>query len=577
MKLFFAFLLFLNHFSLNAQSFKNDFFIISHLSMLNGKNEEPIGGGGYYLFWDTCINNQMYKYLSVWTDLPKNCNISYKRWLLRIEPMKIFIYYPNIGVEKTLYDMSKTIGDTIRISSPKIIKLQNIICSRFDTVPSEEHMRIVIKDTLINYGGIIRKTLYFNDSFTAWAAGLGSLHSHFLDPFGQSRYDSSYVGELFGFLTKNEIYYHLFDTIYPYIYNAASNWRFPPFYISQNCSDPSHPDTIQLDTSLCYRPENYQNIALKLDKVKYACGDTVRAKLDIAYAPPAYSYQWIPDSVMVVRPYNNLPAKITLNTKVSNPICNKYWESNIPTSCKYCSDTLYNASIQSNQSRDTFYCPEPILRNYTAKGKDTSIHWQYLNPLPIVYSNQIYTVKNIVYNSYCRDTITTDTLLLICNTPCSFAQQACAHIESDKNIIFTTETVQYSAICDSHCIGFSYQWDNGRSQETLPLNYTDSTFIKKLIYWNSYGIKDTAIHLLKVKQKSGVSNIASNLSIQYENPHLIIHTSQKIDDISIYDMLGNLVWYSKETDIIDLSKFETGLYLLKVNVNEAIWIKKIIR
>jgi hypothetical protein len=332
-----------------------------------------------------------------------------------------------------------------------------------------------------------------------------------------------------------------------------------------------------LDTNLCYRPANYQNIEIRLDKWKYQCGDTLRAHLQTGYFPPNFSYQWIPDSMVVVRPINGKAPTINLKTYGSNPLCNQDWKITPNTNCAYCKDTSFSPRIKSSSSFDNFFCPNPIVRTYTPIGSDTSLHWYYLKPPPITYTNQVYYVKNVVYNQYCRDTITTDTLFLHCNIPCAFPQKACAHIICNKQSVYKGEVIQYTAVCDSHCTGFSYEWDNGLSTESLPLSYPDTTYTKKLYCWNSFGIRDTLIHTIKVKWGSGTEQFSSSVIYGIENNQLNIYTERKVNSIELYDMLGNRCLNAENIKQIDLSNFAKGIYILHIKIDGEMIIQKMVR
>ncbi len=74
----------------------------------------------------------------------------------------------------------------------------------------------------------------------------------------------------------------------------------------------------------------------------------------------------------------------------------------------------------------------------------------------------------------------------------------------------------------------------------------------------------------------------SNLSdiLIYPNPtknYFIIDTKYQINEINIYNQLGELILNKTNTKKVDLSKFEKGIYIVKIKTNKSIIVKNIIK
>jgi hypothetical protein len=57
---------------------------------------------------------------------------------------------------------------------------------------------------------------------------------------------------------------------------------------------------------------------------------------------------------------------------------------------------------------------------------------------------------------------------------------------------------------------------------------------------------------------------------------LYISTNQTLESVSLYEILGKEVYASKHSNHIDVSRYQQGIYLLKIETNRGFITKKII-
>jgi len=76
---------------------------------------------------------------------------------------------------------------------------------------------------------------------------------------------------------------------------------------------------------------------------------------------------------------------------------------------------------------------------------------------------------------------------------------------------------------------------------------------------------------------SEISN--ANISIYPDLSNSILYIKGLTDDakISIYELSGRLVYYNTNNNQIDISKFQNGVYLIKIKTALGVITKKIIR
>lgn len=518
---------------------------------------------------DLCINQKVYRRILLHPDLQSYCRSdeNYGIWYIRTDSSKIFIYYPKGNIEKLLYDFGAKKGDTIRISSPGYSSSILYI----DSLPGTEEKKVVRLDTTILYENTYRKTLYFENDTIIWIEGIGVINAVWLDPFGKRRFvhPSFDRFEMLGVFTNDSVTTfnrnpQLWKTSYFNIWNCN---KFKPFYLYPHCDTPSIVDTIQLDRARCSYPSTYQNFNIKQNIINGECRDTIMLSLDIKYAPPSFSYKFIPDSFVVLNPpYDSM--KTTLYTFVNDSICNKKIEYYPTHQCVICKDSLYKLNIVSIKPLDTFYCPDSIKRHYTVLSGnfDTSFSWKFLKPLPIIYGNsENYAIKVIANNQFCIDTFITDTLQLYCNDKCKFTQIPCVNLMSDKSMARINDTIQFSHSCFSNCIGYQYQWAKGNEIEIIPSNFTDSVLNKKLYYWNSFSIIDSASLQVKIDYKSRLSGQDNNLwQWRIEKNILYIENNNESLSLKIIDLLGQVKIDRKVIQSLDLNGISNGIYLLQI-------------
>jgi hypothetical protein len=524
----------------------------------------------YVIDSEVCLNQKIYQQLKLTFNLMEYCifNKNEEIWYLRTDSSKTFIYYPKVNVEKLLYDFGAKKGDTICISPPGYSASILFI----DSMPGPEQKKVVRLDTTILYENTYRKTIYFENDTIVWIEGIGVTNAVWLDPFGKRRFvNPSYDRfEMLGVITNDSLTLFnpnplLWKTSYLNVWYSCK--KFNPFYLYQHCDTPSIVDTIQLDRSRCSYPATYQNFTIKQDKINGKCRDTIKLSLDIQYAPPSFTYKFIPDSFVVLNPpYDSM--KTTLYTFVADSVCNKKIVYYPTHQCDICRDSIYKLNIVSNKPLDTFYCPDSIKRNYTVLSGnfDTSFSWKFLKPLPIIYGNlENYAIKVIAKNQYCIDTFISDTLQLYCNDKCKFTQIPCINLMSDKAIARINDTIHFSHSCISNCVGYQYQWAKGNEIEIIPSNFTDSVLNKKLYYWNSFSIVDSASLQVKIDYKSLLSRPENNLwQWRIEKNILYIENNNEPLSLKIIDLLGQVKIDQKVIQSLDLNGISNGIYLLQI-------------
>jgi hypothetical protein len=80
-------------------------------------------------------------------------------------------------------------------------------------------------------------------------------------------------------------------------------------------------------------------------------------------------------------------------------------------------------------------------------------------------------------------------------------------------------------------------------------------------------------HTLSIENEIGV-----NIDV-YPNPvteTLFISTTQILESVQLYDILGKLVYSSKHSNIIDVSHYQQGMYILIIKTNNSSITKKIL-
>lgn len=529
------------------------------------------GNDGIYFYNDTCIKGEKYKipYLGRPYD-----PIKFKKrgtWFLKIDSPKILIYYPYLDKEYVLYDFSAITGSNVTIRSPKPFIDQNSYF--YDTLAYDSITRQVASNTIQYYHGVPRRVLTFVGDTIKWVEGFGAINYDLLDPFGIKRDQFNYKTRIYtSFANINDTSYWFKS--YP-LFNGCDAYKICQyesaiptlFYFSQDCNNASKIDTIQLSCSKCQTPKTYKKFLLYTNIGFNSCRDTMSAKLYVQESAPTFRYRFLSDSVAIVKPPNkSVTYKVMLYDAVDST-CNDTLTGTRDYSCDYCTDSIFRPSIVSTKPLDTFYCPDSIIRSYSIKSGNTdgSLIYKLLHPLPKYYGTTPYIVEHIVSNSVCNDTIKTDTLMLYCEKKCKFAELPCAHIEADKQKVNVGESISYTAICDSNCLGFNFKWDNTKSVEVIPLNYADTIFSKKIFYWNNYMAIDSMTHVAKVIQKSELENIENNPLFEIFDEILYISATQKYFDISIYDLMGNSVLQAKNNDKIQLNILSSGIYILKIN------------
>lgn len=524
------------------------------------------------LFRDTCVQNKKYKisYLGELSNYYKFSGF----WMLRIDSPRYYIYYPYLNKEYLLYDFSVSAGNMITIRSPKPIVDKNTDQYTYDTLANDSITKQIASNTIQYYHGVPRRVITFVGDTIKWVEGFGAVNHDFMDPFGIKRdlfkYNKYHPINL---MIINDTSYYGFIN-YPFYNNCIAEKQcqyvssLPAlFYFSQDCNNASKIDTIQLSCSKCQTPKTYKKYTFSYNIGLRSCRDTVFAKLNVQESAPTFRYRFLSDSLAIVKPPDkSVTYKVMLYDTVDST-CNDTLTGTRDYSCDYCTDSIFRPSIMSNKPLDTFYCPDSIIRSYSIKSGNTdgSLIYKLLHPLPKYYGTTPYIVEHIVSNSVCIDTIKTDTLMLYCEKKCKFTELPCAHIEADKQKVKIGESISYTAICDSNCSGFNFKWDNAKSVELIPLNYTDTIFSKKLFYWNSYMVIDSMTHIAKIIKQSELENIGNNLFFEILNKILYISPPQKYFDISIYDLLGNKVLQVKNNDKIDLNILFSGIYILKIN------------
>ncbi|MBK7958653.1 MAG: hypothetical protein IPK03_11400 [Bacteroidetes bacterium] len=140
-------------------------------------------------------------------------------------------------------------------------------------------------------------------------------------------------------------------------------------------------------------------------------------------------------------------------------------------------------------------------------------------------------------------------------------------LSSDKDFAFLNDTIHFTQTCLNNCLQYNYQWDNG-----------DSGFIptwdrfSKLIFWNQSNIKDSLIKNVIIKKKSRITNQTNITRIPFrisdEKLYIDIFIEESTEVI-LTDIIGRVLYREKGKNLIELSKFEKQILILKVNKENA--------
>ena len=107
------------------------------------------------------------------------------------------------------------------------------------------------------------------------------------------------------------------------------------------------------------------------------------------------------------------------------------------------------------------------------------------------------------------------------------------------------------------------------------------TFTKTIDFNSQNGRLPTNLTLVALDTSTlGISDNTNRLEVwTYPNPAsntIYIKAPYTVNSLTLYDVLGNLVLYSKDANQLNVNQIKEGIYFLKINTNKQTITKKVI-
>jgi hypothetical protein len=125
----------------------------------------------------------------------------------------------------------------------------------------------------------------------------------------------------------------------------------------------------------------------------------------------------------------------------------------------------------------------------------------------------------------------------------------------------------------------TYSWSTGQTTSAIVITPTSSGTYTVL--GTASGCQNTAGVFINVSLCTGISENFSSASFDiYPNPSsgkFVISSDKKITDVSVYNLLGELVVKANDNSSIDIADKPNGVYFVKLNINGRSTTKKIVK
>jgi|GEM_PF-2475529 len=227
----------------------------------------------------------------------------------------------------------------------------------------------------------------------------------------------------------------------------------------------------------------------------------------------------------------------------------------------------------------------PLTVNFTNQSSDaTNWSWDFgdsgssteKDPIHTYTTAGIYTVTLTATNAYGSNTKTLSNYISVENSPVSDFYATPTSGTAPLTVQFTNKSTNAT----------SWTWDfgdgtNSNQKELSHTYYSIGVYTVTLIASNAYcdNTKEINNYIIVNSPTDVSSSEKSNLIRIYPNPTsgvLKIESSIEIYYLEIYDMVGQLVYESKLKPEINISKFNAGIYFIKLYIkNDMIHTKKI--
>ena len=67
------------------------------------------------------------------------------------------------------------------------------------------------------------------------------------------------------------------------------------------------------------------------------------------------------------------------------------------------------------------------------------------------------------------------------------------------------------------------------------------------------------------------------MGAKYVNPNIKLGSLDTVKNLSLFSLTGQLVYESSNQNKIDISEFNSGIYILKVNTEKGSFTKKVLK
>lgn len=191
-------------------------------------------------------------------------------------------------------------------------------------------------------------------------------------------------------------------------------------------------------------------------------------------------------------------------------------------------------------------------------------------------SEGTYTVQQIIYNDFCIDTFEMQVEIKYC-------------VVADFDFLPNGLSVNFTNNSSNEIASFWNFGDGSTNGTTNPQhNFSiPGTYQIKLIVYNEDLCSDTLIKEIIVEEKidtgsTGVSilELERDKRMWYPNPtNGLIYLNQKLVNINlikVVDVLGKSINIKINNNIIDLSRFEKGIYFIELKINNKRHLEKVI-